>query len=417
MSLSYDASGRVCADETRGISSIEYDNDGHPVRIIFESGNEQRDIWDGLGNHLATEYYDTGSMEGKEPFVTKRYAGDGQIECQIGPDIGIPNRIIAYTAFPGGYFDQDGAPHYYITDYQGYNTAIVDSLPKIIEENNCYSYGEPLREKRGMPFLFSGNERLLLDGLNGYDFHARRYNAAIPAFTSWDALNEQYPWLSPYAYAAANPINFIDPSGQRIIVWEDEVEWEYRVENGTGGLYNANGDKYSGDSMILENLEEIRTANDLGEKMINALTGSDKDVILKTGTVNKINITDTNTFDISWKQLDYMGPPGLEKGEINEIRSPTSALAHELGHAYDYILPETQTKKYIKSLHPNITPDEIIPCVIENTIRTSLGDPGRMSYQTIQSSGQRQIDKRQLLFYTSHDYKIASKLNHNLELK
>ena len=151
--------------------------------------------------------------------------------------------------------------------------------------------------------------------------------------------------------------------------------------------------------------------------MINAFTGSDKDVILKTGTVNKINITDTNTFDISWKQLDYMGPPGLEKGEINEIRSPTSALAHELGHAYDYILPETQTKKYIKSLHPNITPSEIIPCVIENTVRTSLGDPVRMSYQTIQSSGQRQIDKRQLLFYTSHDYKIASKLNHNLELK
>ncbi len=225
MSLSYDASGRVCADETRGISSIEYDNDGHPVRIIFESGNEQRDIWDGLGNHLATEYYDTGSMEGKEPFVTKRYAGDGQIEYQIGPDIGIPNRIIAYTAFPGGYFDQDGAPHYYITDYQGYNTAIVDSLPKIIEENNCYSYGEPLREKRGMPFLFSGNERLLLDGLNEYDFHARRYNAAIPAFTSWDALNEQYPWLSPYAYAAANPINFIDPSGDKVRPYGiDELE-------------------------------------------------------------------------------------------------------------------------------------------------------------------------------------------------
>lgn len=345
MSLSYDASGRVCADETRGISSIEYDNDGHPVRIIFESGNEQRDIWDGLGNHLATEYYDTGSMEGKEPFVTKRYAGDGQIEYQIGPDIGIPNRIIAYTAFPGGYFDQDGAPHYYITDYQGYNTAIVDSLPKIIEENNCHSYGEPLREKRGMPFLFSGNERLLPDGLNEYDFHARRYNAAIPAFTSWDALNEQYPWLSPYAYAAANPINFIDPSGQRIIVWEDEVEWEYRVENGTGGLYNANGDKYSGDSMILESLEEIRTAN-------------------------------------------------------------------ELGHAYDYITPESfsqfahtvsPVKSFIRNLHFNVDPYEAIPCIIENSIRSSLGEFIRKSYKAIKTANVSRIDYKSYLNYSSYD--------------
>lgn len=225
MSLSYDASGRVCADETRGISSMEYDNDGHPVRIIFESGNEQRDIWDGFGNHIATEYYDTGSMEGKEPFVTKRYAGDGQIEYQIGPDIGIPNKIMVYTAFPGGYFDQDGAPHYYITDYQGNNIAIVNSDLEITEENNYYPYGEPWRDKGGMPFLFSGNERLLVDGLNEYDFHARRYNAAIPAFTSWDACNEQYPWLSPYAYAAGNPINLIDPSGNKVRPYGiDELE-------------------------------------------------------------------------------------------------------------------------------------------------------------------------------------------------
>ena len=66
----------------------------------------------------------------------------------------------------------------------------------------------------GMPFLFSGNERLLVDGLNEYDFHARRYNAAIPAFTSWDACNEKYPWLSPYAFCAGNPICKIDPTGE-----------------------------------------------------------------------------------------------------------------------------------------------------------------------------------------------------------
>lgn len=61
-------------------------------------------------------------MEGKRPFVTKkRCEGEGQIECQLDSEIGIPNKVLTYTSLPGGYFNQDGTPHYYITDYQGNN--------------------------------------------------------------------------------------------------------------------------------------------------------------------------------------------------------------------------------------------------------------------------------------------------------
>lgn len=87
--------------------------------------------------------------------------------------------------------------------------------------------------------MFSGNERLLVDGLNEYDFHARRYNAAIPAFTSWDACNEQYPWLSPYAYCAGNPINLTDASGNRIVVLDNGTEWELRYEGGEYNFFNT----------------------------------------------------------------------------------------------------------------------------------------------------------------------------------
>ncbi|MDE6431202.1 MAG: hypothetical protein K2K65_08545, partial [Duncaniella sp.] len=57
MAVGYDASGRLSSDARRGIVSVGYDNDGHPVRTVFKDGNEQRDVWDGLGNHLATRYY------------------------------------------------------------------------------------------------------------------------------------------------------------------------------------------------------------------------------------------------------------------------------------------------------------------------------------------------------------------------
>ena len=212
----YDASGRLNCDDLRGIESIEYDNDGHPVRIVFTSGNEQRDVWDGLGNHLATEYYTPQSMGGKEPYITKSYGGDGQVEYRLGPDIGSSiNKVLRYTRFAGGYFDQNSTPHYYVTDYQGNITGSVNSVPEIEEETNYYPYGEPWREIKDNPFTFSGNERLPNDGLNEYDFNARRYYAALPTFLSWDVLNEQYPWLSPYAYCAGNPIRMIDPSGNR----------------------------------------------------------------------------------------------------------------------------------------------------------------------------------------------------------
>ncbi|MDE6791494.1 MAG: hypothetical protein K2J48_00195, partial [Muribaculaceae bacterium] len=31
----------------------------------------------------------------------------------------------------------------------------------------------------GQPWLYSGNERLRMDGINEYDFNARRYNSAL----------------------------------------------------------------------------------------------------------------------------------------------------------------------------------------------------------------------------------------------
>lgn len=247
MSISYDASGRIYTDETRGITLIEYNNNGYPIRIVFENGNEQHDIWDGLGNHLTTEYYSPRALGGNRPFAVKKYGGKGQIEYQVEISTGIQKKALAYTSFPGGYFNQNGIPFYYITDYQGNNAMIVNSVPEITLEHNYYPYGEPWREKKGIQFMFSGNERLLIDGLNEYDFHARRYRSAIPAFSSWDLHNEQYPWLSPYTYAAANPINRIDPNGEDIVVLnygtgmrqhlamliqDENRKWQYYSVNG-----------------------------------------------------------------------------------------------------------------------------------------------------------------------------------------
>ena len=389
----YDASGRLNCDDLRGIESIEYDNDGHPVRIVFENGNEQRDVWDGLGNHLATEYYTPQSMGGKEPFITKSYGGDGQVEYRLGPDIGSSiNKVLRYTRFAGGYFDQNGAPHYYITDYQGNITGTVNSVPEIEEETNYYPYGEPWREIKDNPFTFSGNERLLNDGLNEYDFNARRYIAAIPAFSSWDALNEQYPWLSPYAYCAGNPIRMIDPSGNRITVWEDGEEWEYRIDEYGSGFYNANNEIYTGSGYMIEiqnALDKIR-GGDVGKILTDELINSSK--TLKIKYINgKDNDNDGSSyFDyaknlIGYKATDPIGGPSLDNNlEITNSRPPFIALAHELAHAYDKIINnQGNTLIWDKIKDDVIAYSDIFAGNVENCIRYENRLPIRIAYKSL----------------------------------
>ena len=70
--------------------------------------------------------------------------------------------------------------------------------------------------RRSLPYRFSGKERLDRAGLPLYDFGARWYNPATPAWLSQDPLSEKYYPISPYAYCAGNPVNLVDPSGMWI---------------------------------------------------------------------------------------------------------------------------------------------------------------------------------------------------------
>ncbi|MCM1076944.1 MAG: DUF6443 domain-containing protein [Bacteroides sp.] len=316
MRIRYDASGRICSDETRGITLIEYDNDGHPVRTVFDSGNEQIDSWDGFGNHLSTEFF---SAEAATPYLTRRYYGDGHIQTTSPLD----GNSSLVTGFDGGYFDSEGV-HYFITDYQGNNIAVVDSVNGFTEEYGYYPYGEPWRESEGNPFTFSGNERLRLDGINEYDFHARRYVASLPAFSSWDPLNGNYPWLSPYAYCAGNPIRFTDPTGldwvHRRVNGIDEYYYDREIKSlsDINKVYGANSDiSYikNGSTLRLGNFDYTFN-NDLEENkygtvMKNGLLQDNSEIIYGDnytifGTSN--NSCDAKTLHKNYFGTSYTGP-------------------------------------------------------------------------------------------------------------
>jgi RHS repeat-associated protein len=65
-----------------------------------------------------------------------------------------------------------------------------------------------------LPYRYNGKELEAMNGLNEYDYGARRRETGIPVWTTADPLCEKKPWLSPYAYCSDNPLNRIDPDGK-----------------------------------------------------------------------------------------------------------------------------------------------------------------------------------------------------------
>ena len=86
-------------------------------------------------------------------------------------------------------------------------------------------YGMPMSDVNSasaQPFKFGGKELEREGGMDFYDFEARRLDFALGRFTSPDPLCEQTPKVSPYAYCAADPVNFIDPTGEDVVVLLEE---------------------------------------------------------------------------------------------------------------------------------------------------------------------------------------------------
>ena len=248
--FTYDPNGNMISDAVRGITDIRYNRLNLPVRLTFADGHRQTIAYDGFGRKTKIDYAQGpetifgGDLPAEQDYVitsSRVYAGphifaDGQLE---------------YSAFDGGYFNADGSPCYYITDWQGNNAAVVNSAGSIIQSAAYYPYGEPTVEPKGQRFLFGGKEREHAGGRNAYDFGAR----SLTPYGSWpspDPKAEDFYQISPFSYCAGDPINFIDPTGENIavilqygsighmalLVQDEEGIWKYFSLNGDK-IYNS----------------------------------------------------------------------------------------------------------------------------------------------------------------------------------
>ena len=105
-----------------------------------------------------------------------------------------------------------------------------------------------------------------------------------------DPLVEKYPSLSPYIYVANNPVKYIDPDGERIIIWSQKGDGSYRQ---TAYSYEKNRDyskiKYSYERNAIKALDMMYEKG-VNKKFIDDVIKSKKDLNIIKHTTKGTNL-------------------------------------------------------------------------------------------------------------------------------
>ena len=109
--------------------------------------------------------------------------------------------------------------YYYHGDHWGSASWITDNGGQAIQHLQYLPYGEPYINQRtsnySERFTFTGKER---DSETGYGYFGARYMdyELMASFISVDRYADKYPFISPYAYCAWNPVKLVDQKGDSL---------------------------------------------------------------------------------------------------------------------------------------------------------------------------------------------------------
>jgi len=236
----YDACGSLTADANKGITHIDYDQLGNPVRIQFTDRSYTENVYAADGRKLKTSHITAVPSSNHLVLGEIATLNPAQIlsvdSTEYMDNFLFDNGSFKEYHFDGGYLTPTGSPstyRYYVKDHLGSNRILVNNNGTIQQETQYYPYGgihHFSTDQGTQKFKYNGKELDLMHGLNLYDYGARLYDPLIGQFTSIDPLCEKYYSVSPYAYCAGNPVNRIDLHGDSIIFLD---------KASVDGIYNA----------------------------------------------------------------------------------------------------------------------------------------------------------------------------------
>ena len=178
--------------------------------------------------------------------------------------------------------------YFYHGDHLGSANWITNAGGMPIQYIHYAPYGELIAKQETVGederFKFTGKER---DAETGYDYFGARYWWLVGTWLPVDPLADKYPNISPYAYAAWNPIKYVDPDGREKHIFHSKNE-SYAARNfhDDNGIYIFGHGSSGSDRYI---------ANDRGNKMEPLYAAKLADHIVNESNQYKIDAEEGNT--------------------------------------------------------------------------------------------------------------------------
>ena len=300
----YDTNGNMTVDYNKKISKIQYNQLNLPNKLQFTYGHTTSYRYGADGTKRnATHVTSTTNL--LVPMGSIVAVPANQIASTMQTDycgnLIYENGVLSKILTEEGYITLNGTTpvyHYYLKDHQGNNRVVIDQSGVVEQVNHYYPFGMTYGDgisTSNQPYKYNGKELDRMHGLDWYDYGARFYDPALGRWHSVDRFADKYVSLTPYHYAANNPIYYIDVNGDSLWITHNigflGLGGKQTLLYENGNLYNKDGSEYTGKvkGFLSKSVNALSTISGTqeGSSMVGELQSSANNfTIVKVGSKN-----------------------------------------------------------------------------------------------------------------------------------
>ncbi len=221
---------------------------------------------------------------------------------------------------------------YYLADHLGSTRSLIDEAGNVTAAYDYWPYGKVLASSgtESTHFRYTGHER---DEESRLDYMLERaYAYDMGRFLRPDPMQDEYPGISPYVYAANNPLKYVDPDG--------------RLPTAViGAIFGAGLDITIQVAIEGRSLEEI----DLGSVAISAVAGAaGVGLATKLSKLGKVAQYGTEgVVDAGFSAAHQLN----ETGEVDVIETGIDVVAGVIGgKAGNFVKNKKEGSSYVQDL-------------------------------------------------------------------